>query len=228
MRKWVIWGHQFSDYQQMFDLTSDVTQKKILEFACGPTTVNHELTEKGARIYSCDPWFEENTMDMREKFESHFQHQVDRMKMHPQDFNLEKLGGLETFIQYRLNGFNQFFQDYPQGFQQNRYLAIPHDHLPFSSHQFDLALCANYLFADLSIQDVAFHLHWVDELLRVAHDVRIYPLTNKYGQPSELLGPVLLALQQKGILAAVQDVPFRVIPGSMAMLKLSSGKCNLA
>lgn len=227
MRKWVLWGHQFSDYQQMFDLTSDISSQRILEFACGPTMVNRELTTKGVNIHSCDPWFEANVDEMREKFESHFQHQIHRMQTHPDAFNLKKLGGLDTFVQQRQQGFNHFFEDYPQGFQQHRYVGVSQNRLPYSNHRFDMALCANFLFADLSLQDLDFHLHWIEELLRVAHDVRIYPLTNKYGKPSELLGPVLLALQQLGIQATVQDVPFRVVPESMAMLKLSAGKCDL-
>jgi hypothetical protein len=228
MRKWVLWGHQFSDYKEMFDLPAEMNQQKILEFACGPTTVNQELTQQGIDIHSCDPWFESNVDEMRTHFDSHLQHQVQRMQAHPDAFNLKQYGGLEFFVEHRLNGFNQFFKDFPQGLVQKRYIGLSNQKLPFENHRFDLALCANFLFADLPDQDLDFHVYWISEMLRVAHDVRIYPLTNKYGQPSELLGPVLLALQQLGIQVSVQDVPFRVVPESMAMLKLHSGKCDLA
>lgn len=228
MRKWVLWGHQFSEYKEMFDLPADLAQQKILEFACGPTTVNQELTKQGMDVLSCDPWFESNIEVMRENFESHFQLQLQRMQAHPEAFNLKQYGGLETFVHQRQNGFNEFFKDFPGGFQQKRYVGVPQNQLPFENQRFDKALCANFLFADLSDQDLDFHLYWISEMLRVAHDVRIYPLTNKYGQPSALLGPVLLALNQQGIQVTVQDVPFRVVPESMAMLKLHSGKCDLA
>ena len=70
-------------------------------------------------------------------------------------------------------------------------------------------------------------MHWIKEMARVADDVRIYPLTNYKAKPSMILGPVLLALQQLGYQVSVQEVAFRFVPESKAMLRVQAGRCEL-
>jgi hypothetical protein len=227
MRKWVLWGHHFSEYIDMFDISEPLPGQKILEFACGPTVVNQELSQKGVSVTSCDPWFETDVSHMREKFFKLFDEQVEKMKAHPKRYNLDKYGGMETFFAKRRQGIEQFLADYPQGLKEGRYQGIEGFHLPFKNASFDLAICSNYLFADIPEQGLDFQLAWIQELTRVAVDVRFYPLTDKKGEVSELLGPVLLSLQQQGYQVAIQEVPFRLLPASKAMLKVSSGRCQL-
>ena len=87
-------------------------------------------------------------------------------------------------------------------------------------------VCSNYFFADLPDAGVDFHLAWFKELSRVAHEIRIYPLTIA-GGPSALLGPILMALQTQDYRVSVQEVPFRLVPSSKAMLKIETGRCAL-
>lgn len=228
MRKSVLWGHHFSEYMDMFDLSEPSVGQKLLEFACGPTVVNQELSQKRISVTSCDPWFTSDVMQMRENFFQLFDEQVEKMKAHPERFNVDKYGGMETFIAKRRQGMERFFADYPQGLAQGRYQGVDGIHLPFKNASFDLAVCSNYLFANIPEQGLEFQLAWINELARVAVEVRFYPLTDKKGEVSELLGPVLLSLQQQGYQAAIQEVPFRLLPASKAMLKISSGRCQLA
>ena len=228
MRKLVLWGHHFSEYVDMFDLEEDLTGKKILEFACGPTAVNYELSSKGHFIQSCDPWFSDDVDAMHQRFNQQLQQQIQRMKEHPERFNFDKYGGIDTFITKREHGFDQFFQDYMTGVHQGRDQTFDNGHLPFEHSSFDIALCSNFLFADLAEQGLAFQLAWIKELARVANDIRIYPLTDQQGRVSEILGPVLLQLQQDGFQVVIQEVPFRLVPNSKAMLKLSAGRCDLS
>ncbi len=227
MRKWVLWGHHLTEYVDMFDLGADIVDKKVLEFASGPTAVNKELTAKSGHIKSCDPWFSADFKKMQHQFSVHLDQQLERMQTYPERFNFDKYGGCETFIAKRQQGISEFLNDYLKGYEQGRYLGVQDFHLPFPNSSFDIALCSNYLFADLLSQDLAFHLKWIKELARVAHEVCIYPLTENDGQISQWLGPVLLQLQQEGFLVVIQEVPFRLLPNSKAMLKLSSGRCNL-
>lgn len=227
MRKLVLWGHHFSEYVDMFDLEKDMTGKKILEFACGPTAVNDELSSKGHFIQSCDPWFSQDIAAMQQRFTQHLQQQIQHMETHPERFNFDKYGGMDTFIAKRQQGFQQFFKDYLNGYRQGRYQPLRDGHLPFSNSSFDIAVCSNFLFADVPEQGLSFQLTWIKELARVANDIRIYPLTDQQGHVSELLGPILLQLQQDGFQVVIQEVPFRLVPNSKAMLKLSAGRCEL-
>ena len=227
MRKWVLWGHQFSEYQGMFDLPNHLSKKNILELACGPTLVNQELNHY-SRIVSCDPWFSNDLADIKQKFTDSFKQQVDNIRRHPERFDLNSYGGIDNLIAARHSNMEKFFADYALGWQDKRYqqLHVPNK-LAFASSSFDLALCANFLFTDLPEQDIEFHIEFLKEMARVAHDVRIYPLTNYKAKPAKLLGPILLALQQQGYQVSIQDVSFRFVPESKAMLSIKSGRCDL-
>lgn len=228
MRKWVLWGHHFGEYQDMFDLPKTIEHKKILEFACGPTSVNQELVQANNQVISLDPWFEQDKQKMQARFAENFENQIKNIQVHSERFDLIKYGRLEQLKEQRQKGFAQFLNDYDAGWEQKRYQHIHMNKtFPFENASFDFALCANYLFTDLIHQDVDFHVHWIKEMARVAHDVRIYPLTNYKAKPSMILGPVLLALQQLGFQVSVQEVAFRFVPESKAMLRVQAGRCEL-
>ena len=227
MRKWVLWGHHLNEYMDMFGLTSDLTRLKLLEFGCGPTAINQELTAKGGDVISCDPWFEANQEHMQQRFLKHFNQQLTRVEQYPERFDFNKYGGMNFFIEKRQQGMQTFFKDFANGYTSGRYCGLAEDKLPFASARFDLALCSNYFFADLPEQNLDFHLHWIHELCRVAGELRIYPLTDQEGQVSHLLGQVLLALQQNHYEVAIENVAFRLVPASEAVLRVRAGYCHL-
>jgi len=99
--------------------------------------------------------------------------------------------------------------------------------LPFNDFSFDFALSAQYLFTKMDEQDVNFHLNTLRELARVAKDVRVFPLTDSHGEPSPLLGPVLLALNQEGYGVEVRNVNYQWHPKANAMLRLWARQCQL-
>ncbi len=78
--------------------------------------------------------------------------------------------------------------------------------LPFPEQSFDLALCYKVLFIQQDKFSQDFHLKILLELARVASEVRIFPLLNEQGKPSQYLGPLLQALQQKGFGVELKQV----------------------
>ncbi len=116
------------------------------------------------------------------------------------------------------------------GFSQavTRCAPEPEGSLPFADFTFDLVLCPDYLFTDEENQDVDFHLQQIFELARVAKEVRIFPLSNQEGQPSPLLGPVLLGLQQEGYGVEVRDVTSSIRPKGEAMLRVWAQLCHVS
>ena len=103
-----------------------------------------------------------------------------------------------------------------------------HAALPFPDFAFDLALCPDYLFTDDDNQNIEFHLQQIIELARVAKEVRIFPLSDSQGQPSPLLGPVLLALQQDNFGIEVRDVTTVLHPKGSAMLRVWAQQCHVS
>ena len=225
MRKSVLWGHHYSEYRDMFDLTADLGTLKLLEFACGPTLVNHELSLQNGFVRSVDPWFEPDVYVTKQRFITQFKQKINEMRHYPEGYDAEKYGGMDILLARRTEGFEGFFEDYATAYE-SRYFKAEAFKLPFANASFDLVLCSNYFFADLANEDLDFHLKWFKELSRVAHEIRIYPLTAGE-KPSALLGPILMALQHEDYRVSVQEVPFRLRPGSKAMLKIETGCCRL-
>ena len=98
--------------------------------------------------------------------------------------------------------------------------------LPFTDFTFDLALCPNYLFT--GAENLEFNLQQILELARVAKEVRVFPLSNHQGQPSPLLGPVLLGLQQENYGVEVRDVTTTSRPTAHVMLRVWAQQCHVS
>ncbi len=108
------------------------------------------------------------------------------------------------------------------------YVPVSGCPLPFTDFEFDFALSSHYLFVDLHAQDVDFHLKIIRELARVAKEVRIFPLTDRHGQLSPFLGPVLLGLQKEGYGVEVRDVSSDLQSNGNAMLRVWAQQCQLS
>lgn len=227
MRKQVLWGHHVDEYQKMFDLTPENLQSCLLEFGCGTSAFNSELTAESVNVVSCDPLFNLDKNVLQQQESAMFQASVERFTRNQQQYDFSHYGNLQQFIHYRQAGVSEFFADYEQGKQQNRYIAAENHRLPFNDFKFDLALCSHYLFADLDDQNIDLHVNIIQELARVAKEVRIFPLIDRQGQPSPLLGPVLLSLQQHNYGIEVREVSYYLQPKGNAMLRVFAQHCKV-
>ncbi|KTD61408.1 class I SAM-dependent methyltransferase [Legionella spiritensis] len=225
MNKLVVWGHHVDEYMEMFDLSATDLQGKILEYGCGPSAVNAELDGQAALRISCDPLFNLDMATLNSKAALIFADMIDKVTREQDKFDFSGYGSLERFIEKRRDGVNTFFADYLSGKKAKRYQGIHEIALPFADFTFDLALSSHYLFAELYDQDIQFHIRAIKELARVAREVRIFPLIDRYGQPSSFLGPVLLDLQQSNYGAEVRSVAYHLQPEGNAMLRVWAQEC---
>ncbi|KTD08652.1 hypothetical protein [Legionella jamestowniensis] len=227
MRKLVLWGHHADEYQEMFHLTDTDKNARILEYGCGPSAVNVELTKQSRQIISADPLFMLDKDTLYSKVDLIFADMVERVIRDQDKFDFSFYGSPQALIHKRREGMKQFFADYEQGKKEKRYYGINDYALPFDNFSFDFALSSHYLFADLDDQDVEFHLKVIKELARVAKEVRIFPLIDRHNQPSPFLGPVLLGLQQENFGAEVREVAYHLQPSGNAMLRVWAQQCEL-
>lgn len=225
MRKLVLWGHGVDEYREMFDLSPDEMNSRVLEYGCGPSSVNAQQTRLKHQVVSCDPLFVLDKDTLSSKAVMIFSGMAEEVKKEKERFDFSRSGSFEQLLAERQAGMNQFFADYEQGKTEERYRGITDYHLPFADFTFDFALSAHYLFADLDDQTVEFHLSVIRELARVAKEVRIFPLIDREGNPSEFLGPVLLGLQQDNYGVEVREVDFHLHKTGNAMLRVWAQQC---
>lgn len=227
MRKLVLWGHHWDEYQDMFALTEADTKKRVLEYGCAASAVNAKLSQLSGRMVSCDPLFALDKATLSTKVSLIFEDTVLRLTRDQAQFDFSRYGSLDALVRYRREGVAEFFADYEAGKAENRYVSVQDYHLPFSDFEFDLAVSAHYLFADLDDQDIDYHVQVLQELARVAKEVRVFPLVDRYGQTSPFLGPVLLGLQQNGYGIEVREVAYHLQEKGNAMLRIWAQHCSV-
>lgn len=116
-----------------------------------------------------------------------------------------------------------FLQDYPEGLSEARYLPHALPHLDLADNSFDLALVSHFLFLYSASHDREFHVAAVHELLRVAKEVRIFPLLTMEHQVSEHVSHVCESLQQAGHSVVVRKVNYEFQIGACEMLVATRG-----
>jgi hypothetical protein len=179
-------------------------------------------------VVSLDPLFMLDKASLSLKASLMMERLILELKKNQHQFDFSHYGNLESFITARREGLAEFLADYEDGCAEKRYLPLDQKTLPFKDFEFEFCLSSHYLFGDLAHEDIDFHMHVICELARVAKEVRIFPLIDWEGQPSPLLGPVLLGLQKKGYGAEVRKVDYNLQSKGNAMLRVWAQQCSLS
>jgi Methyltransferase domain len=217
------WIYDFSDYQQMYDLTESDLSKAIFDFSAGIASFNAEATRRGMQVISADSSYDLSPEKMKIYAQHFLQDMVSQLKEYPN--RLRDKSDMTRVIDLWKKTEETFLQDYAVNQAQHRYCKIQLPKMPYKTHQFDLVLCTDFIFHHLlSSEDIAFI---VKELCRVATEVRIFPLLDNQGKTSEELGPLMLMLQQKNYGVEVREVPYKTLKGGNAMLRIWEQECHL-
>lgn len=125
---------------------------------------------------------------------------------------------MEELGRIRLAAMEDFLTDYESGRLAGRYLTGELPSLPLADGGFDLGLSSHLLFLYSDRLSVDFHLAALLEMLRVAREVRVFPLLTLAGAPSPHLPLVRSALAQQGFQVEVRRVDYEFQRGGNQML----------
>lgn len=214
----VPWGRSLAEYVQMFNLTPADLRRSIFGCGDGPAGFNAELTQQGGRVTSLDPIYQFSAAELEQKITAVYPHILEQLQQNSHNYIWETHKTVEEIGRVRMEAMQCFLADYEQGIDEGRYLVGQLPELPFTNHQFDLALCSHFLFLYSDQFDLLFHLASLEELCRVAKEVRIYPLVNLRAEKSPHLGNVLQYLMDEGWRVELQPVPYRFQKGATEML----------
>ncbi|MEQ8671910.1 MAG: class I SAM-dependent methyltransferase [Aggregatilineales bacterium] len=215
------WGRLLGEYVGMFALTEADFHKRILGCSDGPASFNAEMTAQGYRVTSVDPLYAMSAAQIEQRVQETWQEILAQVRDNMEMFVWTKFKTPDELGEARLSAMRQFIADYETGKAEERYLEGSLPQLPFEDHQFELALCSNFLFLyDEHFTD-DFHIEAVRELCRVADEVRIFPLHGLQNTLAKQVAPVEAALRADGwqVERVVVDYEFR--HGSNRMLRLT-------
>jgi len=174
----VPWGRSYTEYVTMFNLTPYFLSKKVLGCGDGPAAFNSVGNAFGGNITSIDPIFSLSKKEIEKQIDKTFGEVIIQTKANMDKFNWEMFGNVEGLGKIRMKSMQQFLSDFEQGFEEGRYIAAELPKLPFKDNTFDLALCSHFLFLYSDHLDLDFHIKAIAEMLRVAAEVRIFPVVD--------------------------------------------------
>ena len=215
------WGRSFDEYRQMFRLSDEDLQRRIVGCADGPASFNAGMNRRGHRVVSCDPLYRFDVAQIRARVDAAYPEMLARTAREPHRFVWNVIRSPEMLGEVRMAAMNDFLADYEPGRRCGRYVAAALPHLPFHDGSFDLALCSHFLFLysdELSTED---HLLAALELCRVASEVRVFPVLDMQGEPSRHVPPIMAALARRGLRPSLERVPYEFQRAGNQMLKIT-------
>jgi SAM-dependent methyltransferase len=217
----VPWGRTLAEYQLMFDLSETDLNTKILGCGDGPASFNTEMTQLGHSVVSIDPIYQFSMQQIEQRVRATYEPVISQVKQNASNYIWQNFPDAEALGKARLKAMEDFLLDYESGKVAGRYLSQSLPSLEFADDQFDLCVCSHLLFLYSEQLSLDFHIAAIHELLRVAPEVRIFPLLKLDGERSSYLEPVIQELSHRGSHVEVKSVAYEFQKGGNQMLKIS-------
>lgn len=214
------WGRSLEEYTRMFSLSEHDLKKRILDCGGGPASFNAETTAQGRIVVSCDPLYQFTAAEIERRVNETHGIMVEKVRVRYDDFVWDYIRSPQHLGEVRLRAAQLFLQDFEDGKKEHRYVQAELPALPFDANSFDLAVVSHLLFLYSSELSLEFHLASLRELLRIAPEVRVYPLYSMELQSSSHVDPAILALRQEGFSAERLPVAYEYVRGAKEMLVL--------
>jgi len=215
----VPFGRTLEEYSSFFMLSEDDFGKRILGVGDGPASFNAEASSRGAKVVSLDPLYEFGAEGVKARFEAVVDGIVAQIRATPDDWVWSFHKSPDDLRRRRELAMALFAADFDAGRREGRYVAGSLPSLPFADGAFDLVLCSHLLFLYSEQLSLDFHIASMREMLRIAPELRVFPLKTLMLEDSPHVEPALAALRREGFDAELVKVPYEFQKGGDTMLR---------
>jgi len=216
----VPWGRTLLEYKEMFNLTENELKSKIVGCGDGPASFNAELTSCGGNVISVDPTYVFSKEQFASRIDEVAEVVMAQVRQNADAFVWKNIANPDALYKMRMSAMKQFLEDYDAGKKEGRYIEASLPHLPFKEQQFDLALSSHFLFLYSEHLDEQFHKEAIAEMLRVAKEVRIFPLVTLTREVSLYLEPIMDYFHARGYACKVIKTRYEFQKGGNEMLEI--------
>jgi len=213
-------GRRASEYIEMFGLTREEQCLKILDCGGGPSSFNAEMTALGGRVVSADPLYQYSKERIKERFDATFEDIMLQTERNRESFVWKIIKDPDDLRKRRRSASEIFLEDYDRGKIHKRYVGDELPMLSFGEKQFDIALCSHFLFLYDHVLTLDFHIKAISEMLRVAGEIRIFPLQNLDVTKSSHLDSVVEKFAGGGYEVETVKVKYEFQKGSNEFLRI--------
>jgi hypothetical protein len=221
LKEVIPWGRSFEEYRRMFALSDKDLAGRILGCGDGPASFNAEATAKGHSIVSFDPIYALTRGQIELRVRDCYDRVIAQTRNNLDEFVWSYFRDPDHLGRCRLAAMARFLADFDQGKAAGRYVTAALPDVPFEDAQFDLALVSHLLLLYSEQLNLEFHQAAVAELLRVAREIRIFPLLTLDRKPSPHIEPICRELFGRGHRAEITLVPYEFQRGGNQMLRIA-------
>jgi SAM-dependent methyltransferase len=216
----VPWGRSFQEYTDMFALTEDDLNIRILGCGDGPAAFNSAMKQRGRRVVSVDPIYEFSAEEIEQRIKETYNDVISQTRSNRDKFIWTKIRDVDELGRIRMDSMKIFLRDYEEGRKEGRYVPGELPVLPFEDNSFDLALSSHFLFLYTDNLSYEFHVQSITEILRVAKEIRIFPLLDVNAARSSYADRVSEEFSAKGYSVSEKKVDYEFQKGGNAMMKI--------
>ena len=215
----VPWGRSYEEYIKMFSLSEEDINKSILGCGDGPSSFNYSLTRRGGKITSIDPIYGFTKQQIKGRIDKTRKLVIGQMRLHQEQYRWSSFKSIGALAAARMEAMGLFLGDFDIGKTEGRYLSLELQNcLPFGVRQFELALSSHLLLLYSKQLSYEFHLDAINEIMRIAKELRIFPVLTLDGDRCPFLGDLITHYKSKGFIANLQRVDYEFQVGGHEML----------
>lgn len=213
----VPWGRLKEEYVQMFNLSDDEIQSKILGCGDGPSSFN---SESDNNVVSIDPIYKYSKEEIKQRIDETSDIICQQLKNSREDFIWTQFKDIDDLKRTRLQAMFRFLDDYEVGKRDKRYIEGALPVLDFKDSSFDLVLSSHFLFLYSEMLDFEFHKNSIEEMLRVGNCIKIFPLCDLAGKRSTHLDGILSWLTSENIIHRISKTTYEFQKGADSYLEI--------
>lgn len=219
----VPWARSGEEYAEMFELdAAALAGHRVLSFGDGPSDFNLWARPRCRSVVSVDPIYDFDATAISRRIED-VQPSIEKGLREGHDNYLwERFSDPDALIRERRATMQRFLDDFALSSSASYYHA---GRLPEVSSlpEADLGLCSHLLFLYSEQLDLAAHKAWILVMMSRVRELRIYPLIDLSGTPSEHLAPVLSWLASTGYRGTLVPCRYRFQRGADHFLRIEAG-----
>ena len=177
-------------------------------------------------MISIDPIYQFDEEEIQKRFDESAETVIRQVVKTPENWVWSYHKGSEDLLANRKNVLELFLKDLSKGVEQGRYVYGSFPDISLESGKFDLALCSHFLFLYSDHFDYEFHIKSIREMLRLANDVRIFPLLTLVQDYSPYVDRVIAELEEEGYFCSIEKVDYELQKGGNKMLRITSASSS--
>lgn len=215
----LVTSRSFEEYRAFFALTDDDLAGAVLDCSAGASGFAAVANARGGRVTAVDPAYAQPAEQLLTMVAASLARGAAIVTGNDDRFTWSWYGSRARRDVLRRDALAAFTADLRE--HPRTYVAAALPSLPFADEVFDLALCSHLLFTWSDVFDEAWHERALTELLRVARELRVFPLVlQATGEPVPFLPGLLERLRDRGHRVDVVPVPYEFQLGADEMLVL--------